>query len=154
MYINRDSSSVIFHGNGSVLVENNYYLCAVSCKGLVNRVVHYFINQVVKTPFSNISGAPEDAWIAAGISATLVAELERGGDLTAVGRQTVSGAPPDVGAAPDANTGPPEIAAGRRLGARWVISGGYQRLRERMRISLGKMRKSERFGTFETSLRL
>ncbi len=93
------------------------------------------VDRVVVTPFSNISGAPEDAWIAAGISATLVAELERGGDLTAVGRQTVSGGRPDVGAAPDANTGPPEIAAERRLGARWVISGGYQRLRERMRIT-------------------
>ena len=41
-------------------------------------------DRVVVTPFTNISGAPEDEWIAAGIAATLAAELERGGDLRVV----------------------------------------------------------------------
>ncbi len=92
-------------------------------------------DRVVVTPFTNISGAPEDEWIAAGIAATLAAELERGGDLRVVGRQSSSGGLPNVSAALNANREPPDIAAGRRVGARWVISGGYQRQRDRMRIT-------------------
>ena len=92
-------------------------------------------DRVVVTPFANISGAPQDGWIGAGIAATLVAELERSGDLSVVGRRAVSGALAEIDALREANAESREIAAGRLVGARWVISGGYQRLRERIRIT-------------------
>ena len=87
--------------------------------------------------FSNITGAAEDDWIGTGIAETLMATLGRLGGLAAVGRQAVSGALEQLRAEGRSAEAPEEteVAAGRLLGARWVISGGYQRLGDRMRIT-------------------
>ena len=87
--------------------------------------------------FSNITGAAEDDWIGTGIAETLMVTLGRLGGLAAVGRQAVSGALEQLraeGTSAEAAE-ETEVAAGRLLGARWVISGGYQRLGDRMRIT-------------------
>ena len=65
---------------------------------------------VTITVFSNISGTTEDEWIGAGIVETLTADFERLPGVSVVGGQAGAG-------------------------ARWVISGAYQRLDERMRIT-------------------
>ena len=91
-------------------------------------------DSVAIVAFSNISGVAEDDWIGVGIAETLAAELERAGDLSVVGREAVSGALENVSGAAGI-AGATELAAGRLLGARWVISGGYQRLGDRMRIT-------------------
>ena len=65
---------------------------------------------VAVTIFSNISGATEDQWVGAGIVETLTADFERLAGVSVVGGQAGAG-------------------------ARWVISGAYQRLDERMRIT-------------------
>ena len=65
---------------------------------------------VAVTIFSNISGATEDEWVGAGIVETLTADFERLAGVSVVGGQAGAG-------------------------ARWVISGAYQRLDERMRIT-------------------
>ncbi len=62
------------------------------------------------TVFSNISGTTEDEWVGAGIVETLTANFERLPRVSVVGGQAAAG-------------------------ARWVISGAYQRLDERMRIT-------------------
>ena len=87
--------------------------------------------------FSNITGAPEDDWIGTGIAETLMATLGRIGGLAAVGRQAVSGALEQLRAEGRSAEATEEtaVAAGRLLGARWVISGGYQRLGDRMRVT-------------------
>ena len=84
--------------------------------------------------FSNISGVAEDDWIGIGIAETLAAELERAGDLSVVGREAVSSALENVSRA-DGMAGATALAAGRLLGARWVVSGAYQRVGDRMRIT-------------------
>ena len=87
--------------------------------------------------FSNITGAAEDDWIGTGIAETLMANLGGVGGLAAVGRQAVSGALEKLraeGRSAEA-TEETEVAAGRLLGARWVISGGYQRLGARIRVT-------------------
>ena len=69
---------------------------------------------VAVTTFANVSGTAEDAWFGAGIAETLAAALE--------------------------SEGVPVLRAGGggeapRDGARWTISGGYQRLGDRLRIT-------------------
>ncbi len=91
-------------------------------------------DRVAVVVFANISGVAEDDWIGIGIAETLAAELEHAGDLSVVGRQAVSGALESVSRAAGM-AGATELAAGRLLGARWVVSGGYQRVGDRMRIT-------------------
>ncbi len=94
-------------------------------------------DRVAITVFSNISGAAPDDWIGAGIVDTLAADLEGAGGVSVVGRQAVSGAIAQLsaeGRSAEA-TEATAVAAGRLLGAQWVISGGYQRLGDRMRIT-------------------
>ena len=94
--------------------------------------------RVAVVGFVNITGLAADEWIGAGIVESLAADLERDGGLSVVGRQTVSDTLERLGADAEgqgARTAEPDVAAGRLLEAHWVISGGYQRLRERMRIT-------------------
>ncbi|MYK90310.1 MAG: hypothetical protein F4018_19285, partial [Acidobacteria bacterium] len=62
--------------------------------------------------FTNISLNPADAWLGTGIAETVAADLDALGLMGAAGR--------------------PAAGAG---GARWVVTGGYQRLGERLRIT-------------------
>ena len=77
---------------------------------------------VVVVEFVNISGAPTDDWIGAGIADTVAAELR--------GRPSVPAAP---GAAADPNARLLEV--GRSAGAAWVVGGSYQRFEDRIRIT-------------------
>ena len=91
-------------------------------------------DRVAVLTFSNISGDPADDWIGAGIAATLTADLGRASELVVIGHDTVSaalGSPAD-GARTDERA---IVDAARRLGARWVVDGGYQRVGDRMRIT-------------------
>ncbi len=94
-------------------------------------------DSVAITVFSNISGAAPDDWIGTGIVDALAADLEGAGGVSVVGRQAVSGAIAQLSAEGRSVEATEEtaVAAGRLLGAQWVISGGYQRLGDRMRIT-------------------
>ena len=88
---------------------------------------------VAVIPFTNISGSAADDWIGDGIAETVMADLESLAELRVIVRdrlQAVSrgrrGAALDEGAA---------LALGRELGARWVVTGGYQRLGDQLRIT-------------------
>ena len=72
-------------------------------------------------PFDNISGAPGDDWIGAGIVETLMADLQ---GAATVG--VIAAVPVDDAAA---------FEVGQRLGARWLVTGGYQRLGDQLRIT-------------------
>ena len=63
---------------------------------------------VAVVPFVNISAAPADDWLGAGFAATLAADLDRFAAVSVVGRR------------PDAD---------------WLVTGGYQRLGERVRVT-------------------
>ena len=91
-------------------------------------------DRVAVLTFSNISGDPVDDWIGAGITATVTADLGRAGELVVIGHDAVSaalGSPAD-GARADERA---IVDAAQRLGARWVVDGGYQRVGDRMRIT-------------------
>ena len=87
-------------------------------------------------PFANISGQPDDDWIGAGIAETLAAEFPGPSAFDVIGPALVA---ETIRVASVDGTGPAEHAialeVGRRLGARWVVSGGYQRLGDQLRIT-------------------
>ena len=69
-------------------------------------------------PFDNISGQSDDDWLGLGIAETIIADLQRVGAVSLF----------DIG-----NTLPLEGA--RDLGLSWVITGGYQRVGDQLRIT-------------------
>ena len=88
---------------------------------------------VAVVPFSNISRDAADDWIGDGIAETVAADLESLGNMVVIGREAVASA---LGAGALAS---PDAAAatrlGRDLGAGWVVTGGYQRVGQRLRIT-------------------
>lgn len=86
--------------------------------------------------FVNITKEPADDWIGAGIAETVTSDLKNVPGLSVIGRARVfeavrnlsSGA---LGRLDDSLA----IDAGRRLGARYVVGGGYQRLGRVVRIT-------------------
>ena len=93
---------------------------------------------VAVVPFVNISAAPADDWIGTGIAETLSADLERLDGVSVVGREALDAAVRAI----DAGSPPPGTAdgralreAGRRQGAAWLVTGGYQRLGAQVRVT-------------------
>ena len=90
---------------------------------------------VAVVPFVNISAAPADDWMGAGFAETLAADLERLTAVSVVGR----GGPRAETGAPAGGTLPAGPRAlrdvGRRRGADWLVTGGYQRLGEQVRVT-------------------
>ena len=92
--------------------------------------------QVAVAPFTNVSGAPGDDWIGAGITATVVADI--GLHTFSLARSRSLDRSPRVGdkepsAGPAARDPGPALA--RRQGAGWLVRGGYQRLGDQIRIT-------------------
>ena len=84
---------------------------------------------VVVVPFTNISRDTADDWIGDGIAETVAADLQRLGATVVSGPDQPSG-----GVAPSSNT-TALVAMARAAGARWVVTGGYQHLGDRLRIT-------------------
>ena len=55
MHIHRDTTTVILHRDRIVLIDVNSYLRAETCQGLVDRVVHHLINQVVQALLRDVA---------------------------------------------------------------------------------------------------
>ena len=88
---------------------------------------------VAVIPFTNVSRDEADDWIGDGIAETVTADLESLGDLTVIAQERVRAAARRLG---DADLDDVTVTAlGRELGARWVVTGGYQRLGSQLRIT-------------------
>ena len=84
-------------------------------------------------PFLNISRDAADDWIGDGIAETVAADLESLGGLVVVGRDVVASV---LGAdAPGSLDAAAAARLGRSVGAGWVVTGGYQRIGPRLRIT-------------------
>ena len=88
---------------------------------------------VAVIPFTNISGNAEDDWIGDGIAETVLTDLETLGDLTVIAQERVRAAAQRHGVVDLGDVAATEL--GRELGARWVLTGGYQRLGSELRIT-------------------
>jgi TolB-like protein len=84
--------------------------------------------------FTNITGRPEDDWLGTGIAETLMSDLKLREGLTLVSRERTTEVLRKLG-----TRGVPgealALALGREVGARFVVSGGYQRQGEEIRVT-------------------
>ena len=91
---------------------------------------------VAVLPFRNITGASRDDWIAAGIAETLTTDLQGAAGVDVISRALVEDVMRTTGFAADGPaTDGAVLEVGRRVGARWVVSGGYQRRGDQLRIT-------------------
>jgi eukaryotic-like serine/threonine-protein kinase len=84
--------------------------------------------------FANITREPSDDWIGTGIAETVSSDLKNIHGLTVIGRARVYDALRNLGS----NSSLDDTLAidiGRRLGATWVVVGGFQKLGEVVRIT-------------------
>ncbi len=92
-------------------------------------------NTVIVAPFVNISGGSEDDWLGTGLSETLIADVGQLEGVSVISRERLTEVLKTL--APD-GVEPGDrlfLRAGRALGARWAISGGFQRAAEAMRVT-------------------
>ena len=91
---------------------------------------------VAVLPFANITREPTDDWIGSGIAETVTADLKTIRGLTVLGRERVFDALRDLGSSDSGSLDERvSINVGQQLGATWLISGGYQRLGDVIRIT-------------------
>ena len=88
---------------------------------------------VAVAPFTNLSQHPKDAWIGTGITETVAAALWEAG-ISVVGNARLQDALQTGTVAASSGDGA-LAAAGRTLGARWLVAGGYQVLADSIRIT-------------------
>ena len=84
--------------------------------------------------FANITREPADDWIGTGIAETVSSDLKNVHNLSVIGRARVYDALRNLSTDAHLNDSL-AIDIGRRLGASWVVVGGYQRLGSSIRIT-------------------
>jgi len=84
---------------------------------------------------TNITKSPEDDWLGTGIAETVTADLKCVDGLTVVGRERVWEAVRKMGSVGAPDDEAQAMRAARELGARWVVTGGYQRLGDIVRVT-------------------
>jgi serine/threonine protein kinase/tetratricopeptide (TPR) repeat protein len=85
--------------------------------------------------FTNLTREPADDWIGTGIAETLTADLRNVPNIDVISRAQVFEMLNTMQPGNDRPDDRLAIEIGRRLGAWWVVSGGYQRLGDRIRIT-------------------
>ena len=86
-------------------------------------------------PYMNISGNAEDDWIGDGIAETVVSDLESLDILTVIAQERVRTVAAPRGEPVMDLDDAAIVTLGHELGARWVVTGGYQRLGNQLRIT-------------------
>ncbi|MEO6213265.1 MAG: protein kinase [Vicinamibacterales bacterium] len=91
-------------------------------------------SSVAVMTFANITREPADDWIGTGIAETVTSDLKNIHGLTVIGRARVYDALRNLSSQAHLNDAL-AIDIGRRLGATWVVVGGYQRIGPLVRIT-------------------
>jgi non-specific serine/threonine protein kinase len=90
---------------------------------------------IVVGRFVNISANAEDEWLATGIMETLTADVGQLDGVTVIPRERLSQRLKAFGADPGEQGDRLYLRAGRELGARWVVTGAFQRSGEAVRVT-------------------
>lgn len=86
--------------------------------------------------FANVRREAADDWIGEGIAETVTTDLKNVHGLAVIGRAQIFEALKNIAGGPDAADDRVAIELGRRLGAWWVVTGAYQRIGPRIRITV------------------
>jgi serine/threonine protein kinase/Tfp pilus assembly protein PilF len=86
--------------------------------------------------FTNVTGDAGDDWIGTGIAETVTSDLKNVRDVTVIGRGQVFEQLKNIQTETGRSSDSLAIEIGRRLGAWWVVSGAYQRIGDRIRITV------------------
>jgi serine/threonine protein kinase/tetratricopeptide (TPR) repeat protein len=90
---------------------------------------------VAVAQFVNISGNPEDDWLGAGISETLTADAGQLEGVSVVARERVSELLRTLSQQNEEQGDRLFLRAGRDLKARWIVTGGFQRSGDAIRVT-------------------
>jgi non-specific serine/threonine protein kinase len=94
------------------------------------------VNGVAVMTFANITKEASDAWIGTGIAETVTADLKKVHGLSVFSRERVFEMLKHLGAAEASDADEKfAIEVGQRLGATWIVSGGFQRIGDMIRIT-------------------
>lgn len=86
--------------------------------------------------FNNITKNPADDWMGSGIAETVTADLKKIEGITVIGRERVYETLRRWGVAQNADVDTTlATSVGREVGARWILTGGYQKISEMLRIT-------------------
>ena len=86
--------------------------------------------------FNNVTQNPADDWLGSGIAETVTADLKKIEGITVIGRERVYETLRRLGVSPDAEFDTTMATSlGREIGARWILTGGYQKIGEMLRIT-------------------
>ena len=85
--------------------------------------------------FANVTREPADEWIGEGIAETVTSDLKNLHNLAVIGRAQIFELLKNIAVGRDATDDRLAIELGRRLGAWWVVTGAYQRIGMRIRIT-------------------
>ena len=96
-----------------------------------DRATREAVTSVAVLVFSNITGDAADDWMGVGIAETVASGLDGIGGL-----MVIRTGPSETGTRRTTDAESPIVIA-QALDARWVVSGAYQRLGDRMRITAG-----------------
>jgi len=92
-------------------------------------------HSVAVVGFANITGRPEDAWLGTGLAESLSAGLAGVPGLVVVSRERVLEVLRELGLSAEKDDPGLAVRVGREVGARGVVSGGYQSLGDRIRVT-------------------
>ncbi len=85
--------------------------------------------------FANVTGRPEDAWLGTGLAETVSAGLAEVPGLAVVSRERILEVLREMGLSMDADDPALAVRVGREVGAHGVVSGAYQSLGDRIRVT-------------------
>ena len=88
------------------------------------------------TGFANVTGRPEDAWLGTGLAETVSAGLAEVPGLAVVSRERILEVLREMGRPADADDPALAVRVGREVGAHGVVSGAYQSLGDRIRVTV------------------
>jgi serine/threonine protein kinase/tetratricopeptide (TPR) repeat protein len=92
-------------------------------------------NGVAVLTFTNITREPADEWIGSGIAETVTADLKNVHGISVIGRERIFEILKNRSGELTEADDKAAIEIGRRIGASWIVSGGYQRIGELIRIT-------------------